>query len=92
MSFILLAALLFFIYFAPGFVAIYYSTRNHTAVFLINLFFGWSLIGWIIALILACKELTGGQIIRSLIFTAILAFSTIVLFAIEMSAIVVAAA
>lgn len=40
------------LYFIPTIVA--HRTRHHfLLVFLINLFFGWSLLGWVIALVLA---------------------------------------
>ncbi len=42
-----------FIYFIPYMVASYRRSRNTLWVFIINLFFGWSLIGWVAALIMA---------------------------------------
>lgn len=42
------------IYFIPCFVA--RNNRNASTVFLVNLFFGWTLLGWVIALILAFSD------------------------------------
>jgi len=40
------------IYFIPSIVA--YGRKNHTAaIFALNLFLGWTLIGWVIALVMA---------------------------------------
>ena len=69
MSILLVCGLLFFLYLLPGITATYYSTSNNTAVLLINIFFGWSIIGWLVAMVLAMKGLTGSQIVRTLVFT-----------------------
>jgi len=41
------------IYFLPSLVAVARHTHNATGIFLLNLFLGWTGIGWIIAFILA---------------------------------------
>lgn len=41
------------IYFLPSIVAVARHTHNTTGIFLLNLFLGWTGIGWIIAFILA---------------------------------------
>ena len=41
------------IYFLPLFVALGGKHRNAVAIFLLNLFLGWSLIGWLAALVWA---------------------------------------
>jgi uncharacterized membrane protein len=41
------------IHFLPSIVAALRNSRHTLAIFLINLFFGWTVIGWIIALIWA---------------------------------------
>jgi hypothetical protein len=38
-------------YFFPTIIAVSRHHRNGSAIFLVNLFFGWSVIGWLIALI-----------------------------------------
>lgn len=43
----------FFLYFIPTIVSSYRKTNNLWLVFLINFFFGWSFIGWIVAFVLA---------------------------------------
>lgn len=41
------------VYFLPSLVAAARQTHNVTGIFLLNLFLGWTGIGWIIALLLA---------------------------------------
>jgi hypothetical protein len=41
------------IYFAPSFVAAYRNSANRIGVFFLNLFLGWTIIGWIAALLWA---------------------------------------
>lgn len=50
MEFLLIPALLYFI---PAIIAIARRHHNAMAIFLTNLFLGWSVIGWIVALIWA---------------------------------------
>jgi len=52
---IILGLFILWIYFLPTFIA---SKRNNhfSSVLLINLFFGWSLVGWIIALAIALSS------------------------------------
>ena len=47
----LIKILVFVIYFIPGIIAINRNHKNIVAIILINLFFGWTFIGWFIALI-----------------------------------------
>jgi hypothetical protein len=42
-------------YFLPSIVALARSKRDLLAIFLLNLFLGWSVIGWIVALVWAVK-------------------------------------
>jgi len=42
------------IYFAPWLVSLMRRHRSKLAIFITNLVFGWTLLGWIIALIWAC--------------------------------------
>ncbi len=51
--FVLLAIVL---YFFPSIIAAKRKRKNVEAIFLVNLFFGWSLIGWFVALIWAVKK------------------------------------
>ncbi|GAF73425.1 unnamed protein product [marine sediment metagenome] len=41
------------VYFLPGFVAVMRDKRNKNAILLVNLLLGWTVIGWIIALVWA---------------------------------------
>ena len=49
---IVLGAVTLAIYFVPTFVA--WRRKNHTAaIFALNLLFGWTLLGWVAALVMA---------------------------------------
>jgi len=41
-----------FLYFLPSIIA--HNKRDFAAILLVNLLFGWTVIGWIIALVWAC--------------------------------------
>jgi hypothetical protein len=41
------------LYFLPSLIAVARHTHNSTGIFLLNLFLGWTCIGWIIALVMA---------------------------------------
>lgn len=46
----------FVLYFLPTIIALIKSKRDTVAILLLNLFLGWSVIGWIIALVWAAKS------------------------------------
>jgi hypothetical protein len=46
----------FVMYFLPSIIALARSKRDTLAIFLLNLFLGWSVIGWIVALVWAAKH------------------------------------
>ncbi len=46
----------FVLYFLPTIIALIKSKRDTVAILLLNLFLGWSVIGWIIALVWAAKH------------------------------------
>ena len=46
----------FVMYFLPSIIALARSKRDTLAIFLLNLFLGWSVIGWIVALVWAVKS------------------------------------
>jgi len=46
----------FVLYFLPAIVALVRERHDKLSIFLLNLFLGWRLIGWIIALVWACKS------------------------------------
>jgi hypothetical protein len=56
-SFIPLMLFLFF-YFLPTFVA---KPGRRGSVFVINLFFGWTLLGWVIALYMAVRSVEAAK-------------------------------
>ena len=45
----------FVMYFLPSIVALARSKRDLVGIFLLNLFLGWSVIGWVVALVWAVK-------------------------------------
>ena len=50
MSFLLFAIAL---YFAPAIIAAMRNTHNATAILLLNVFLGWTVVGWFVALLMA---------------------------------------
>lgn len=46
----------FVLYFLPTIIAAIKSKRDTVAILLLNLFLGWSVIGWFVALIWAAKN------------------------------------
>jgi hypothetical protein len=46
----------FLMYFLPSLIALARSKRDLRSIFLLNLFLGWSIIGWIVALVWAAKH------------------------------------
>ncbi len=46
----------FVMYFLPSIVAFARSKRDTAAIVLLNFFLGWTLIGWVVALVWAAKN------------------------------------
>jgi len=46
----------FVMYFLPSIIAFARSKRDTSAIVLLNFFLGWTLIGWVIALVWAAKN------------------------------------
>ncbi len=46
----------FVMYFIPSIVALARNKRDTLLIFLLNLFLGWSIIGWVIALVWALRS------------------------------------
>jgi hypothetical protein len=44
------------VYFTPSFVAKSRQKDNTTAIFLLNLFLGWTFVGWVVALVWATTK------------------------------------
>jgi T4 superinfection immunity protein len=44
-------------YFFPIFIAAFRSHPNSGAVFIVNLFLGWTFLGWVISLAMACSSI-----------------------------------
>jgi len=47
-------------YLVPTFVAIYRSLPNKGSVIVVNVFLGWTFIGWVVALSMACGSKKSG--------------------------------
>ena len=58
MTFLLFLTLL---YFMPTIVG--HNHRNVLSIFLVNFFFGWTVIGWIVAMIWACSADARSQVL-----------------------------
>lgn len=43
------------VYFIPTFIALARRQKNLLSIFILNLFLGWSVVGWVIALVWALK-------------------------------------
>jgi hypothetical protein len=43
------------LYFLPSIVAVARKVTNQGSVIVINLFLGWTFVGWVIALAMACR-------------------------------------
>jgi hypothetical protein len=46
----------FVMYFLPSIIAVARSKRDITAIVLLNFFLGWTMIGWVVALVWAVKQ------------------------------------
>jgi hypothetical protein len=44
------------LFFLPTLIAKFHHHPNTSAIFLVNLFFGWTFVGWVISLIWACTR------------------------------------
>lgn len=51
----MLFAVIAFLYFVPWFIAVFRKHRNAGSILVIDLFLGWTLIGWVVALAWAVK-------------------------------------
>ena len=48
---ILLVVLIFAFYFLPTLIAFLRQHKNKLAIFLLNLFLGWTILGWVVSLV-----------------------------------------
>jgi len=46
----------FLLYFLPTIIAFARSKRDTTSILLLNFFLGWTMIGWVVALVWAAKN------------------------------------
>lgn len=59
-------AVLLFIYFFPAVVARWRGHQSTMAIFVLNLFLGWTVLGWVVALVWAASAKTQPVIIQML--------------------------
>ena len=52
------------LYFLPTIIALLRGHLSALAIFLLNLFLGWTLIGWIVALVWSCTANTSANLYR----------------------------
>ena len=48
---LVLVLLIVILYFIPSLIAVSRHHRNKTAIFVLNIFLGWSVLGWVVALV-----------------------------------------
>jgi len=53
---LLILVIVGFIYFIPSFVAYSRKKKNKSAILVLNIFLGWTLLGWVIAAVWASME------------------------------------
>lgn len=56
MESLLMLSLFGIVYFFPAIVAYARHKKDATAILILNLFLGWTFIGWVISLVWACKN------------------------------------
>jgi len=56
MEAVIIFIVVLFAYFIPSIVAACTKKKNGTAIFVLNLFLGWTFIGWIVALVWAVTK------------------------------------
>jgi hypothetical protein len=49
-------ALMIISYWFPTLLAFHWRHRNRVAILIVNCFFGWTIVGWVITLIWACND------------------------------------
>lgn len=56
LALLLLAPLALAIHFLPAIIAFSRKARNFWGIFAINFFLGWTLVGWVVALVWALRD------------------------------------
>ena len=51
-----LLLLIGFVYFLPTIIAALRGQRNGWSILIVNIFLGWTLIGWVVAMAWACSD------------------------------------
>lgn len=55
---LLLFGVCIFAYLIPAVIAIIRNHKNKLAIFMTNIFFGWTFLGWVVALVWSCTSNT----------------------------------
>lgn len=53
---LLFSIVMFIFYFVPSAIAIFRKSPNMVLALIVNIFFGWTILGWAIALVLAMRS------------------------------------
>jgi len=53
---LIIVLLVLLVYFIPSIVAYNRQVKNRTSVLILNIFLGWTFVGWVIALVWAVKK------------------------------------
>jgi hypothetical protein len=56
---LIVVLILVYIHFLPTIIALKKNHNNKVPIILINIFLGWSLVGWVVALVWATKKVEG---------------------------------
>ena len=59
--FVILLASLFLIYFLPSFIALFRNHHDFAAIAALNLFLGWTFLGWVVAFCWALTQVKSDQ-------------------------------
>ena len=53
---VILGIIILLVYFLPSIVAVQRRHHNSNAILILNLFLGWTFLGWVAALVWACTQ------------------------------------
>ena len=56
MEFFIILTIILLVYFLPTIVVLGKNKRNGCSIIIINIFLGWTFIGWVVALAWACAD------------------------------------
>lgn len=56
MEFFIILVIILLVYFLPTIVVLHKNKHNGCSIIIINIFLGWTFIGWVVALAWACAD------------------------------------